>query len=1846
LRDLSGYAFSPMRQGELTLYQGQGEGLKSILLVSPAGEPVPRRSLDRLDHELSFKGQLDPSWAALPITLMRRDDRPALILECPGSQLLAQILGKPLDVTRFLEIARPLTTTLRRVHEAGLIHKDIKPENVLLDVARGGVWLTGFGFASRLPRERQLPEPVDTIAGTLAYMAPEQTGRMNRPVDSRSDLYALGVTFYQMLVGELPFKATDPLEWVHCHVARQPISPKRRVSTVPEQISSIVMKLLSKAAEERYQTAAGVESDLRRCFSEWKQLGRIDQFSLGAYDQSAKLLIPERLYGRSREVDSLLASFDRVVRDGQTEFVLVSGYSGIGKSSIVNELHRVLVPARALFASGKFDQYQRDVPYVTLAQAFQSLIRPLLGKSHAELGMWRDSLREAVEPNGQLVVNLIPEFKLIIGEQPAVPDLPPQDAQSRFQLVFRRLLGCFARPEHPLVLFLDDLQWSDAATLDVIEDVLTQADVRHLMVIGAYRDNEVELTHPLMRKLQTIRNTKATVHEIVVKPLKKRDLEQLTADTVHCEREQAVALAQLLDEKTGGNPFFVVQFLTNLVEEELLTFDQGNATWTWDLPRIRARGFTDNIVNLMVGKLERLPATNQEAMKLFACVGNRATVETLSIVLGIPDVEIAAVFDETIRMGLIVKSESGFEFLHDRIQEAAYALVPSSDRAATHLRIGKLLAARMPANKIEVSIFDVVNQLNRGSRLIESAEERDRLAELNLVAGKRAQAAAAFASALTYFAAGEAMLDEHRFDRRFALAFELALRRGETEFLTGDTDSAEARLAELARRAEDPVDRAAVTHLQVTLYTALNQAGSAIEVGLGYLAQAGIAWPAHPADHLVAEEFERLWSLLGERSIEDLAGLPVMDDRRSRAMIDVLIALVPSSSYLDDKLASLIIGRTVRLSLENGISDGSCYAFVCIGLALGWHFGDYRSGYRFGKVGIDLIDASGEKHPVVREYIRGRTYFTFATRVMPWAKHLSTAIPVLRRAFEACSKIGDLTFASYACNNLPILLLAAGTWLDDVQREAIFGLEFCDRARIGLSKDILHIQIAFIRMLQGNTARFGAFDDSELDDGWNKDRFHHDPAFAIAACYYWTYKLQACVLADRYPEAIEATSEAERFLWANSLAFPLADFHFYGALSRTALHDAGSLQEQELNRSALDAHKRQIDAWADACHENFSDRAAIVAAEIARIEGRDIAAMRLYEEAVKLAHEHGFVQNEGIANELAARFYADRGFGVISLTYLRNARSCYARWGAKGKVRYLDQKYPQLREEPATTASEATPSFARLDIAALVEASRAISGELILDQLIEKLMNIVVEYAGADRGLLMLLTEEKVRIEAEATTHDATVKVILRQADAAVDELPESIVRTVVRTRKSIILGDAQQPNEFTADPYFSHRRPRSVLCLALVKQAQLIGLLYLENNLAPDAFTQQRISVLELLTSQAAISLETARLYAELIAETLSRQKTEEHLRHSEALLSQAQEIGRVGSWRWNVETDEFYWSKELFRIFGFGDQDATPSFSMMTQRVHPIDRPMYEQSVERATRDQEKYSYDYRIILPDGSIRFAYSVTQPLINQGGGLEFIGTVIDITERRAIEENLRTAQSDLARAARLTTMGELLATIAHEIKQPLASVVTIAETGVRWLDREPLDRGKVRKALLGAASAGNRAAEVMDSIRAMAKNSEPQFTKLDIKSLIEGILELVRAELRRHDIVVRMNLDAYHREIYGDRVQLQQVLLNLILNGVEAMTSVMDRARVLEISGALAEPNCLLIKIEDTGTGIDPELARRMFESFHTTKPHGLGLGLSICRSIIEAHGGRIWVAPRLPHGATLCFTVLTEKPA
>jgi len=1495
---------------------------------------------------------------------------------------------------QFLRIATGLVAANSQLHTHGLIHKDLKPPNVLVNPTTGKVWLMGFGIASRLPRERQSPEPPEFIAGTLAYMAPEQTGRMNRSIDPRSDLYALGVTLYEMLTGILPFTASDPMEWVHCHIARQPVPPSERLRNVPGSISAIIMKLLAKTPEERYQTAVGAENDLRRCLVEWNAQGRVDEFVLGQNDTPNRLLIPEKLYGRTLEIDTLLASLSRVVANGTPELVLVSGHSGIGKSSVVSELHKVLVPPPGLFASGKFDQYKRDIPYATLAQAFQSLIRPLLGKNEAELRNWRDALREALGPNGLLIVDLVPELKLIIGEQPPVPDFPPQDAQRRFQLVFRRFISVFARPEHPLVLFLDDLQWLDAATLDLLEDLLTQPDVRHLMLIGAYRDNEVNSAHPLMRKLEAIRQAGGKVQEIVLAPLACEDLGKLIADSLHCDQEDAAPLAHLIHEKTAGNPFFAIQFISALAEEGLVKFDNDEARWSCDLNRIYAKGYTDNVADLMVGKLNRLPVETQSALQQLACLGNSTTFAVLMIVYEDSN-DVHSDLQEAVRAGLVFRSDDSYRFLHDRVREAAYSLIPEKARAEAHLRIGRLLSAHTPPEKREEKIFEIVNQLNRGAVLVTSREEREQLAELNLIAGKRAKASTAYASALKYLTVAATLLTDDSWELRHELTFALELHRAECEFLTGESTAAEERLTKLSSRATNRVDQAAVACLRMDLYTTLAQSDRAVDVGLEYLRHLGVEWSAHPTEVEARREYERIWSHLGSRPIEELIDLPLMSDSACLATLDVLTKVVPPGMFRDANFGALAICRAVNLSLEHGNSDGSCFAYVYLGMLAGPQFGNYKVGFRFGLLGYELVERRGLRR------FQARTYMLFGSHVMPWTKHVRACRDLVHRTIETANKLGDLTFAAYSRNNLNTNLLAAGDPLAEVQRVAEEGLEFARTARFGLVIDIITAQLGLIRTLGGKTPKFGSFDDGQLDEIRFEHHLENDPA-ALPECFYWIRKLQARFLAEDYASALEASLKAEPLLWTAPSNLELAEYHLYGGLCRATLWDSASPDRRQQHFQALVTHQSQLELWAESCPENFESRAALLGAEIARIEGRELDGMRLYEQAIRSARENGFVHVEGVANEVAARFYLRHGFEKIAYSYLREARYCYLRWGATGKVRELEELYPPLRDEKplAGSVSGIVTAIEQLDLATVIKVSQAVSGEMVLEKLIDTLMRTAIEHAGAERGLLILLRGEEPQIEAEASTVQGRIDVTLRRAAVTPNELPESMLHYVIRTRESVILDDASVRNLFSEDHYVREKSPRSVFCLPVIKQAKLIGALYLENNLTPGAFTTDRITVLKLLSVQAAISLENALLYSDL--------------QRSEAYLLEGQRLARTGSWSYDFASRKVTISPEGSRIYNIEPTENGSDPELYFNRTHPDDRKRVRELFERCAAQKTEYQADYRIVLSDGTVKHLHATGHPILNDSGELvEFFGTTVDATEQVQARTELERAFSEI-----------------------------------------------------------------------------------------------------------------------------------------------------------------------------------------------------------------------------------------
>ncbi|MGA2848112.1 MAG: serine/threonine-protein kinase PknK, partial [Terracidiphilus sp.] len=1173
----SGYVLEPLREGtDFTLYRGRQPGNPSPVLVVAltADHPSPQ-SLRRLEHEYSLAAELEPAWAAKPMTLARHGGRTILVLKDPGGEPLDLVLerdqGRPLDLTRFLRIAIGLTKAIGQVHQHGLIHKDIKPANILIDDV-GNVWLIGFGIASQLPHERQAPAPPEIITGTLAYMAPEQTGRMNRSIDSRSDLYSLGVTLYQMLTGMLPFSAADPLEWVHSHIARKP-APLSDHAAVPEPLSAIIMKLLAKNAEERYQTAFGLEADLRRCREEWQSHGRIDAFPPGAQDASDCLLIPEKLYGREREIGTLLAAFNSVVGHGTPELVLVSGYSGVGKSSVVNELHKVLVPARGLFASGKFDQYKRNIPYATLTQAFQTLIRQILVKSEADVERWRDSLQEVVGPNGQLIVNLIPELEFIIGKQLPVAELAPQDAQHRFQLVFRRFLGAFARKEHPLALFLDDLQWMDAASLEFLEYLITNSETQHLLLVGAYRDNEVSPSHPLLRTLEVIRKAGAQVEEIVLAPLGIDDVGRLVSDALHCEVDSSHALAKLVHEKTDGNPFFAIQFLTALAEEGLLSRDPDAGVWIWDLARIRAHGYTDNVVDLMVGKLTRLSGTAQTALQQLACLGNVVEIANLSLVFGESEETIHTSLLEAVGTGLILRLESSYAFLHDRIQEAAYALIPEGDRAAAHLRIGRVLLATMSEDQLAEHLFDVANQLNRGAALLVDRDEKADIATFNLRTGRRAKASAAYASAGTYFASGIALLNGRDWSSQHELKFSLYLEFAECELLCGSLEKASQLIVELLQRAASDVEFANASCLQINLHVLTGEHSLAIDSAVACLRRFAIDLPAHPTPEQVLAEYETVWQTLDGHTIESLIDLPLMTDSEIQAAMQVLSVLAGPATFTDFQLFCLLACRMVNVSIQHGMSGASAYAYACLGSVLGPNFHRYREGYRMARLACDLV----EKHAFTA--YDTKVYHAMGLAAF-WTEPLTSVIELRRATTRTATERGDLTFACYGMHQSITYLLMRNDPLDAVWRESEMALDFARTANFRDVVDLIGSQQRFIASLQGRDATFSTFSDEPCDEAAFEAQLTAARTPTVI-CLHWIRKLKARYLSGDYAAAQAAADKAKGLLRISTVQLQLLDYFYYTALTVAALYENASADEQTVWLDLLAAHQEQLREWAE-----------------------------------------------------------------------------------------------------------------------------------------------------------------------------------------------------------------------------------------------------------------------------------------------------------------------------------------------------------------------------------------------------------------------------------------------------------------------------------------------------------------------------------------------------------------------------------------------------------------------------------------------------------------------------------------
>jgi PAS domain S-box-containing protein len=1747
-----------------------------------------------------------------------------LLMEDPGGELLLELIDGPMETGRFLRLASGLAAALHRLHQKGIIHKDIKPANVLVDLETAEARLIGFGIATRLPRQRQAPTAPGIIAGTIAYMAPEQTGRMNRSIDLRSDLYALGVTFYEMLTGSLPFQASDPMEWIHCHVAREAVPPAYRAANIPEPVSSIIMKLMRKEVEDRYQTASGVEHDLRRCLHDWETRRSIAPFVLGERDVPGSLSIPEKLYGRDNQIRALVEALNRVAAQGTSELVLVSGYPGIGKSSVVHELHKVLISSQGLFAAGKFDQYRRDVPYATLAQAFQSLVVQILGTDDNELAHWRTKLLDALGSHAQLIVGLIPNLALVIGDQPPVPELSGPEAQTRFYRALLRFIGVFAKPDRPLVLFLDDLQWLDAATLEVFERMASDAELRHVLLVGAYRDNEVEAAHPFRGRMEALRHAGHPVSEIALGPIDRIDVANMIANALHTTSAAVMSLADLVSNKAGGNPFFANQFVCALADEGLLAYDPVAAGWRWDMDRVRSRKVTDGVVGLLVERLARLPSTVMLTLKPLACLGmNSINVSSLARLIQRNEPEVRNELRDAVRTGLILQVDDAVAFAHDRVTEAIYATLTEAERESIHRELAVRILDEFDDTAIEDRIFEVVSQFNRAGFDRLGQDDRATAAELNLRAARKARASAAYGIACNYLAKGRELLGPDSRACHSDLAYALALEQAECVFLAGDLPQAERFMEDLLHRAPTSVHRASAHRLKIELHVVKSENEKAVETALEALRLFGIEFNAHPSPAQVQEEYDAIWQVLGDRQIESVADLPAMKDPAMLAAMRILAEVWPPAYFTDFNLVTVTVCRMVTLSLIHGMADTSNQGLALLGWLMGPAFSRYEEGYQIARLACDLASRRNT-------HDASRTMDTMGLTAS-WTRPLSEAIDWWRMAYRTGVEAGDLFFACYSSSHAALQLLLRGQNLAQAKAEAQEYLSFAERIGFRDGADMIRTSERTMVSLMGETQSLTEFSDDEFDEATIRSRVENTRTNKVVAYWYWTRKTMLHFLAGDYYGALKAAEMVITGPWTKIVQVQHVDYHFFSALTlATILNEAQPHQAHGL-WTRLRAHHDQLRTWyAQTGSTVFQSRLTLVAAEIARLEAQDLEAMRLYEEAIAQARQSGFLNCQAIAHERAAKHQSFLGFRTSELAHLEQARDCYWRWGAHAKVRQLDETFQELRHTSEELAPTKTmiAGHDRLDLPTVIRVSQALSSEMAPERLMNTVMRVALEHAGAERVALIMLDGSDPRVMAEATTTGDEIAVSLNTASLSERSIPSSIVRYVVRTQDIVILQDAAAQGRFQDDPTIRERGTKSLMCLPLTNQGKLAGVLHLENNLSAGTFTPDRVAILKMVASQAAISLENTRLYRDL--------------KQREAKIRRLFDANILGTFIWDVAGHILEANDSFLGMLGYSRAELENGLLNWTELTPAEWRDLDLTAVTQVEATGSLPAFEKEFLRRDGTrvpvLIGAATFGEPH-DQG-----VAFVLDLTTRQESEKALNSARTELAHLNRVATVGQLTASIAHEISQPIAAAVTNAKAAIRWISVTPPNMEEVLEALKRIIGNGDRASEVITRIRAMIKKAPKRRELFDVNATIRDLTVLVGPEVVRHHAGLSVELDPSAPMVMGDPIQIQQVALNLMVNAIEAMAAA-DEPRQLIVRTSGSRKTEVLVSVCDTGPGLPPGPPESMFEAFSTTKADGLGIGLAICRSIVEEHGGRIEVSSNRPRGAIFEFT-LPAQPA
>jgi len=1681
------------------------------------------------------------------------------------------------------------------------------------------VRLIDFSIASLLPREIQFLTSPNVLEGTLAYISPEQTGRMNRGIDYRSDFYALGITFFELLTGQLPFTTTDPMELVYCHIAKQPPNASSINPNIPTVVSDIISKLMAKNAEDRYQSALGLKHDLEVCTQQWQETRKIVPFELGKQDISDSFLIPEKLYGRKYEVETLLAAFDRVT-PGTTEMISVVGGSGIGKTAVVNEVYKPIVRQRSYFIKGKFDQLGHDIPLSGFVQAFGDLIEQLLSETDDQLQQWKAKILSALGEQAHVIVDLIPKLELIIGNQPLVAELSGSAAQNRFHLLFQRFVQVFATKEHPLVIFLDDLQWADTASLKFIQLIMSESNAVNknisfspllgetekgseprggFLLIGAHRDNEVSQAHPLYLTLNEIEKT-GVINTITLEPLNQADLNRLITDTLRCQEAAAVPLTQMVFTKTKGNPFFTHQFLKYLHNEEIIKFNFDAGHWQCDIAKVKALALTDNVVEFMAIQLEKLPRDTQFVLKLAACIGNEFDLHALAIVyqkskidtaadlwpalvegLVLPEVEAYKLFqdgNESLVMGNGKESIQlpKYKFVHDRVQQAAYSLIPESQKQSIHLKIGQLLLRNTSAEEQEEKSFEIVNQFNMALELIPNQTERDELARMNLIAGRRAKASTAYAAAVKYLTTGIQLLADDSWQMKYDLTLALYETAAEAAYQAGYFEETEQFVQVVLAQAKTVVDKVKACEVKIQAYGAQNKALEAVNTALPFLKLLGVEFPENPSQSDVQGEMEKTASNLSNTRTEDLIHLPQMTGAEPLAVMRIISSITVFAYQVIPELFSLIVFKQINLSLKYGNAPLSAFAYVAYGLLLCGIVGDIESGYQFGKLAESLLSRFQTQEITVK------VVETFNQLIRPWKEHIRETLKPLLEVYSAGLETGDLEFAALAIYAYSCTAYFMGQELVGLERE------------IGTYSNAIR-QIKQKRMFYWNEIYrqtvlnlLGGVDDPcrLVGEAYDEDKMlllHLQGNDAIALLYLYFCKMHLCYLFTDYPQALENAALAEKYLHGGIGKIIIPQVHFYDSLARLAVYPDVEDYEQKQILEKISTNQEKMQKWAHHAPMNYLHKFYLVEAERNRVLGNNMEAMEFYDRAIAGAKEHEYFNEEALANELAAKFYLEWGKQKIAQTYLADAYYGYVRWGALAKVGDLAKRYSQLLSpilqqeklslhptEKSTCNSTTLSTISNrhtligsntsisdsLDLASVIKASLALSGQIELEQLLSTLMEVIMENAGASKCALILSEGDNLKLTVRAVSSSSvtiSTKLLSIRLESSSD-VPITLINYVKRTQEILVIDDATAVTFVAADPYIVLQQTKSLLCIPIMNQSKLMGILYIENNLTTGAFTSDRIEILLLLTTQAAICLENAILYNSLDEKV--KQRTQELNEKKESLQQALHDL---------QSTQTQLIQSEKMSSLG----------QMVAGIAHEINNP---------------------INFIDGNITYTSQYVQDLLG------------------------------------------LIAVYEQEYPNPSPLVQKKAkEIELDFLVKD------LSKLLHSMSVGSSRIQDIVLGLRNFSRLDEAEMKPVDIHEGIDNTLMILQHKLKAN---------SNHPEIeiikeYGHLPQvtcyasgLNQVFMNILSNAIDVFQE-MGRGKDSPIQNPkskiqnpeicirteLADSNTVRIGIVDNGPGMSPQVQEKIFDPFFTTKPvgSGTGLGLSICYQIVvDKHRGQL----------------------